>query len=243
MPVANVVTVDTGEGLDDLLNSAGNEYGFDPVALVGLLIAESGLRATAAREGVWPDVSYGISQVAVAWAEIPGLARSGDGTALDTAANRAVARSFFFNAGNAIGYTVPRFAAYWRQGGGDALRACELWNAPGLDWDNPDPQHAANRDAYAAALAEAEAYRVDDGPAPLAPHTLATVVPSDGLWLRGAAGRSGAKIGLMAEGTTVYLGTRTQNVDNYTWREVAAEVGDTPRMFAGWCASEFLRGA
>lgn len=165
--VEGVVCADTGRDVSGLFNAMAERYGFDPAWLVGGAIAESGLRERAARNGVWPDVSYGLFQTAVKWLPadaLPGLQRSDGRTADDTPANRSAAFSWATDAANQTPYAARVFAANLARAGGDPQRAWELWNAPSLDWDSPlDAQHAANRRNYQRSLAEAERY-VSDGP-------------------------------------------------------------------------------
>lgn len=164
MPVQNVLTRDTQRDITALVNGLADEYGVDAVAIVGLMLAESGLRELAQRNGTFPDVSTGLTQVAFAWAALPTLTKGTNGMALDTPSNRQIAQAYFSDADNALRYSVPRFASLYRKANGDALLACCYWNAPNLDWSNPDIQHAANKESYRSALKAAEAYRSGQTP-------------------------------------------------------------------------------
>lgn len=62
------------------------------VLLVACLIAESGLNPFAAREGDWPDVSYGLGQQICLYANGYGI-----GNGEDTPSNRAICKAALFD--------------------------------------------------------------------------------------------------------------------------------------------------
>jgi len=163
MSVQGVVTRDTGRDLTEMLNAAGERYGFDPVGLLAGAIAESNLDEHSVRNGVWPDVSFGLYHPAVKWIgpEAEPLNRAADGTALDTVANRMRVRDLSWDAEWAINYVAPRYAKLLERWG-DPLEAWSRYNKPAIPGElNP------NRANYVRALARAEEYRTvsypDDG--------------------------------------------------------------------------------
>jgi hypothetical protein len=157
--IERVVTRDTGRDITDLLNRAAEEQGFDAVGFLGGAIAESRLDEHAAREHAWPDVSYGLWQPAVKWLgrEVAGLQRAADGIALDTAANRQVARDFWWDAELLTAYMAPRYAALLRKWS-TPLEAWCRWNKP--DMPGSENPHRAN---YVAGLRDAEAHLAREG--------------------------------------------------------------------------------
>lgn len=159
--VRNVIALDTGRDLSDLLNAAGERYGFDPVDLLAGAIAEGGLREHAIRERPWPDVSYGLFQPAVKWLgpEATGLARATDGTALDTPENRARARDLCWDAAWLVVYVAPRYAALLKRWG-DATAAWCRWNKP-----NVEPEQNPNMPNYVTAFLRAYPYITQEEPA------------------------------------------------------------------------------
>lgn len=94
-----LVVLDT-EGVDigPLVEAASAKYaGLTTQLLLAMLKAESGLKRTAAREGSWPDVSYGYSQLTVSTAEGYGI-----GNGEDTPSNRANVREVLFDRATSI---------------------------------------------------------------------------------------------------------------------------------------------
>lgn len=169
--VVDVVCADTNRDITGMLNEVADRYHLDAAWLLAGAIAESNIREQAARNGTWPDVSYGLYQEAVKWLAPEasggpaGLTRLTDGTVVDTPTNRAIARAWAFDASNQLDYVAPRYRSLLDRAGGDPLLAWCLWNAPGLDWAHPDPQHALNKASYQRALDRAEEYvgaMVDD---------------------------------------------------------------------------------
>jgi len=155
MSVQNVVARDTGRDLTELVNAAAEKYGFDPVGFLGGAIAESNLDEHSVRNGVWPDVSFGLFHPAVKWVgpEAEPLNRASDGTALDTVANRMRVRDLSWDAEWAINYAAPRYAKLLERWGNPA-EAWSRYNKPAIPGDlNP------NRANYVRALARAEEYR------------------------------------------------------------------------------------
>ncbi len=67
----------TGYDIGPLVQSVAAEYGIPAVGLLALLKAESNLNPHAARQGIFPDWSYGLGQLTVGLAESYGI---GDGT-------------------------------------------------------------------------------------------------------------------------------------------------------------------
>jgi hypothetical protein len=156
MKVQGVVCIDSRKDITKWINAAADEFDFAAVGFLAGAIAESNLKEQAAREGAWPDVSYGLYQPAVKWLgrEASGLERAADGTVLDTPQNRRRARDLCWDAAWLIQYTAPRYAtllARW----GDPLEAWCRWNKPNLPGsENP------SRANYERGLREAEGYRM-----------------------------------------------------------------------------------
>jgi hypothetical protein len=152
--VGGVITRDTGRDISDVLNRVSQEHGFDAAAFLGGAIAESTLNEHAARERVWPDVSFGLWQPSVRWlgTGVTGLTRAADGTVEDSADNRLTARAFCWDAERLAAYVAPRYAALMQKWG-DPLEAWCRWNAPAKPGSaNP------NRANYVKGLQAAEAY-------------------------------------------------------------------------------------
>jgi len=86
---------------DDIIGYA-DATGVPRRLALGCAIAESGLRQYATREGVWPDVSYGIGQQIVEFAPV------GDGS--DTPENRDLVKAWLYDPENAISLMVGKLA-------------------------------------------------------------------------------------------------------------------------------------
>lgn len=149
-----VVTADTKRDITALLNQAAVQYQVDPIFLLAGCIAESDLYEQAVREEAWPDVSYGLTQVTVAWLELPPLFTPGFRGNPDTPDRRSAAQTWLCRAENILPYTAERYARLLAQYG-DPVEAWCRWNNPGLPSDqNP------NQGRYRESLQKAEAYRV-----------------------------------------------------------------------------------
>jgi hypothetical protein len=161
--VQGVITRDTKKPIADLLNAAADQYNLDAVELLGGAIAESTLDERSAREGIFPDVSFGLFHPSVKWIDplrVPGLTLDSNTplTVADTQRNRAIVRAYFWDAARAIAYVAPDYArlrARW----GDPVESWARYNKPNLPSEqNPN---AAN---YKRALERAEQYRATEAP-------------------------------------------------------------------------------
>lgn len=183
---SGVVTVDTGRDITALLNAHSSR----PVLLAALCIGESGLKEHAGREAGGCDFSYGLVQQSVCYPPkgIPGFTYPPAGQkAAASMANLDALKAWSWDAANVLADAGPRLDAYADVaaavlGPSDPrvpLAALCLWNAPNLgggttpqavlEWmaenlPRLDPKHAANRENYRRALAEAEQYRVKEEP-------------------------------------------------------------------------------
>jgi hypothetical protein len=159
MRVVNVITLDTLRDITKWLNACAEEYEFDAVGFLGGAISESNLRELAARERVWPDVSYGLWQPAVKWLgpEATGLTREANGTVIDTPENRVRASALCWDAAWLSQYVAPRYARLLETWG-TPLEAWCRWNKPNITGiENP------NRANYVRGLAEAQEYAMSQG--------------------------------------------------------------------------------
>lgn len=143
----------TGVDIWSRMQAAAALWHVDPVLLLALCKAESGLNPTAAREGVWPDVSYGPGQICVATAASLGY---GDGS--NTAANRALVRDLLTNWAMGLDATARLLADCVRRADGDWLGSLVCYNAghippPGDPWWT---RWAGNVASYQRALAWAK---------------------------------------------------------------------------------------
>lgn len=149
----------TGVDLYPLIQRAVRRYDVPTVAVLAMLIAESGLNPRAERWGVHPDISFGLSQITIETAKGYGL---GDGT-LATALS---VRTALFNRATAVDLGTRHLAgnlAYVRerkpQQVGDALLldALRVYNGGGGALDNPawEARWAANVASYRVALRRA----------------------------------------------------------------------------------------
>jgi hypothetical protein len=161
-----VIARDTGRDITSIILSEAARHGFDPIGFVAGAIGESSLNEHAARQAVWPDVSFGLWQPAVAFLgnNVPGLTRGPSGIVLDTPANRATARTFCFDAAKLAAYVAPRYAQLLSVHGSSIEAWCR-WNLPSVPGtSNPHRPHIV------ASHAEAEQFRdsaVPSGAAPL----------------------------------------------------------------------------
>lgn len=150
--------MDTGRDITDLLNGAAMQYGFDAVDFLGGAIAESNIREHSARNGQWPDVSFGLFHPAVKWIgpEADPIERAGiPPTAIDNVFNRTRVRDLSWDAAWSIAYVAPRYAALLKKYDNDPLEAWCRWNKPAIP-GNLNP----NRANYERGLREAEEYRM-----------------------------------------------------------------------------------
>lgn len=185
MPIRTARTRDTGKDLAPILNAIEAESGVPaPELLGGAVAAEAGWREHAIRERQWPDVSFGLGQVAVAWAELDGLEPSADRRYrnADTPRNREIVRLYLWDAERALRYVAPRYAALRRRWG-DPLAAWCRWNKPNLE-----PRENPNRAHYERSLAEALAYRVDDEEEEEGPMAFTVRLPARGDFRPGPEG-------------------------------------------------------
>lgn len=167
------------EDISPLINQAAEENSLDPVALLALLKAESGLNPHAERWGrqtgrarlciasgrtidlqalireVWPDVSFGYSQRIVLYHE--------EGDQTDTVANcLAVRAAVFANPSNDILAAARRLAGcIARSRDSTALGGMVVYNAGSDRRDDPGwmASWAGNVGSYQAALEWAEQFR------------------------------------------------------------------------------------
>jgi hypothetical protein len=148
----------TGHDILPYLRDASTRYDIPAFVLAALCKAESGLNPAAAREGVWPDVSYGLSQMTVATAAGYDI---GDGS--DSSANRAVVKALLLDRRTSINLGARHYAgnvAFVRARhpgeSGDALwlNALRVYNGGGGALDNPDWERrwGGNVANYRAAL-------------------------------------------------------------------------------------------
>lgn len=149
----------TGVDIGPLIQAAASRYAVPAYVLLGLLIAESGLNPNAAREGIWPDVSYGLSQMTVATASGYGI---GDGSS--TRANRDTVKAVLLDRQTSIDLGARHYAgnvAFVRSRkpgeSGDALwlDGLRVYNGGSGALDNPDWEQrwSGNVANYRAALA------------------------------------------------------------------------------------------
>lgn len=95
----------TGVDIANLIYNAASKNDLPPYAVHAMLIAESGMNPFAVREGVWPDVSYGYSQIIV-----PTAAGYGIGDGSDTPANRAAVKAALFDRWTSINLGAQHMA-------------------------------------------------------------------------------------------------------------------------------------
>ena len=117
-----------------------------------MLQAESGLNPYAERYGVWPDVSFGYSQIIVATAAGYGV---GDGS--NTQANIAAVREALFDRATSIDLGARHLAGCWARAEGyepHDLQALVAYNSgrPRLPDDPYWTEWAGNVRAYQSAL-------------------------------------------------------------------------------------------
>lgn len=146
----------TREGVDisGLCNEAADTWGFPPLVLVACGIAESYLSALAAREAVWPDVSYSVWQQTVKWASGYGV---GDGS--DTTANRAYVRQVLStDLARAADIAAQQLGFYWRRTQSWQETLARYNGGGGASWAT---MPAGNRSNYERAWAQAAAYVVE----------------------------------------------------------------------------------
>lgn len=134
----------TREEIIALICQKADEHGLDRVEFLGGAIAESGLDPNAERWGVWPDVSFGLYQQTVAFAD------EGDHSQSD--ANVQYIRGLYEDPVHACDVAAIKYH-YWRYNPDvPALTAWCAYNWPG-SYHNPESNpNIAN---YRAGLAEA----------------------------------------------------------------------------------------
>src|SRR5690349_9318059 len=88
-----------------LIVSKARQYSEEPWEILGGCIAESGLVVDAARYGAWPDVSFGLLQQTVKFAE------EGDHTG--SAENVDLIRRLYSDPAHALDVGIKKYA-YWR---------------------------------------------------------------------------------------------------------------------------------
>lgn len=128
-----------------LIVAKAGEYGLVPWEFLGGAIAESGLDPNAERWGTWPDVSFGLFQQTVAFAD------EGDHSQSD--ANVAAIRALYEDPVHACDVAAVKFK-YWRYNPEvPALTAWVAYNSPGF---YHTPESSPNVENYRRALAEAQ---------------------------------------------------------------------------------------
>lgn len=123
-----------------------HEHGIEPYEFLGGAIAESELDPKAFRSGVWPDVSTGLFQQTIAFAD------EGDQSA--SAANIAAVRALYERPEYACDVAAPKYL-YWRHNPDvPPLTAWVAYNGPSF---YHTPEESPNVENYRRALAEAQA--------------------------------------------------------------------------------------
>ncbi len=131
-----------------LVEEAASRHGVPAELLLALCKAESGLAPRAWREGPWPDVSGGLTQITVALAGALGL---GDGSAAP--ANVRLVRAALEDRATALDLGARYLAECLAAANGDWLLALRRYNggAYGLTSDY-ERRYASNLAAYRRAL-------------------------------------------------------------------------------------------
>ena len=131
-----------------LVVAKAHEHGLVPYELLGGVIAESGLNPDAERYGVWPDVSFGLLQQTVKFAE------EGDHT--PSPENVALIRRLYSDPAHALDVGAAKFK-HWRYDPEvSALQAWTAYNLPASYRFWPDVPNVEQRENYRAGLAEAQ---------------------------------------------------------------------------------------
>lgn len=118
----------TGFDIGPIVQDAAERYGISVALLLGTLKAESNLRPDAARNGKWPDVSFGMCQMTVQTARMYGI---GDGSGTQENIDRVRVKLFDRNV------AVEVCAAHLKRcrhtatlhGGGSDLETMVVYNA------------------------------------------------------------------------------------------------------------------
>jgi hypothetical protein len=126
-----------------LIATKALQYGEAPVEILGGVIAESALNPDAARYGVWPDVSFGLLQQTVKFAD--------EGDHSDSAVNIDLIRRLYSDPVHALDVGIKKFA-YWRHD--PEISALDAWCR--YNWPAREPSLNPNRANYANGLAEAQ---------------------------------------------------------------------------------------
>lgn len=138
----------TRQELIDLVVTKAREHGLVPYELLGGVIAESGLDPNAARYGAWPDVSFGLLQQTVAFAD------EGDQSA--SAENIDLIRRLYSNPSHALDVGAAKFK-YWRyEPSVSPLQSWTAYNLPASYKLWPNVPNVAQRENYRAGLAKAQ---------------------------------------------------------------------------------------
>lgn len=126
-----------------LIVSKARQYGEQPVEVLGGAIAESALDPNAARFGNWPDVSFGLLQQTVKFAD--------EGDHSGSAENIDLIRRLYSDPVHALDVGIAKFK-YWRHD--PDISALDAWCR--YNWPARDPNLNPNRANYANGLAEAQ---------------------------------------------------------------------------------------
>lgn len=127
-----------------LIVDKANANGEAPWEILGGCIAESALDPNAARLGTWPDVSFGLLQQTVKYAD--------EGDQSDSPENIDLIRRLYSDPAHALDVGIGKFK-YWRHNPDmPALTAWVAYNSPGF---YHTPEQSPNVDNYRAGLAEA----------------------------------------------------------------------------------------
>lgn len=126
-----------------IIFETADRHGLDRAELLGGAIAESNLNPHAARYGAWPDVSFGLYQQTVRWAD--------EGDQSDRPENVALVRDLYFDPVYSANKAAPKYRHY-RQREATALDAWCRYNRPWLS-----PSANPTRVNYQRGLREAAA--------------------------------------------------------------------------------------
>lgn len=128
----------------DLICRKADEHGIDRAEFLGGAIAESALRVDAARWGIWPDVSFGLFQQTVAFAD--------EGNQQNTPENVAYIQNLYNNPEHSADVAARKYK-YWRHNPDvPAVQAWCAYNWPGsYHFHEQNPNYGNYRDGLAEA--------------------------------------------------------------------------------------------
>jgi uncharacterized protein YgiM (DUF1202 family) len=209
----------TRDEIIDLICRKADQWGIDRAEFLGGAIAESELNPAAARWGNWPDVSFGLFQQTVKFAE--------EGDHSNSEQNITYIRNLYSDPEYACDVAAKKYL-YWRHDPDvPALTAWIAYNSPGY---YRTPGTSPNRANYERGLTEAATIVAGLPQEPAVPN-LVRLHTTDDVRLRDAPTTDS---NIMA---TLPKGTLAESPDVRAWRRIIYQGR------GGWVAADFLEDA